>query len=80
LDPKISIVGRQNSPDVVAFVIDTRNNFPMVSDKISVTISPNTVWMSRDMILMKYLKCPPCRVGAGVQPQIQQQDNDNFNF
>jgi type II secretory pathway pseudopilin PulG len=60
-DPKISVSRLTNLPDIIAFAIDTADNFPNISDKITITASKNTVWVSRDMILMKYLKNPPCR-------------------
>ena len=45
----------------VAFVIDTADNQPTISEKINVVVSTNTHWISRDMLLMQYLKSGPCR-------------------
>ncbi|MDR2107497.1 MAG: hypothetical protein LBO73_03185 [Holosporaceae bacterium] len=45
----------------IAFVIDTADNSPRVSDRIFFRTSPNIVWIFRDMLLMKYLKSAPCR-------------------
>jgi hypothetical protein len=83
LDPKISVGGRIASPDVVAFVIDVRSNPPTIADRIVVTVSKNTTWISRDMLLMKYLKGPPARANTRSQQQPTQEqpnDVDDFNF
>ncbi|MDR2067781.1 MAG: hypothetical protein LBP41_02215 [Holosporaceae bacterium] len=77
VDAKIFINELTNLPDIVAFSIDTADNFPKISDKITITISKNTIWISRDMILMKYLKNPPCK--AKKQPVAPSQ-NDVFDF
>jgi hypothetical protein len=81
LDPKISISGRNAAADVVAFVIDTKDNMPAISNKIYVTVSKNTVWVSRDMILMKYLKGPPAKGWTeAVQHHPAQANDDVFDF
>jgi hypothetical protein len=48
----------------IAFVIDTADNYPAISEKISVKVSSNTHWISRDMLLMQYLKSGPCKKGG----------------
>jgi hypothetical protein len=45
----------------IAFVIDTADNPPAISEKIRVIVSQNTYWIPRDMLLMQYLKSGPCR-------------------
>jgi hypothetical protein len=60
--PKISVDKISTSfNSIIAFVIDTEDNLPAISEKIHVTVSKNTHWISRDMILMQYLKNSPCR-------------------
>jgi hypothetical protein len=48
-------------PDVIAFVIDTNDNYPRISEKIDVIVSKYTSWISRDRLLMQYLKNCPCK-------------------
>jgi hypothetical protein len=63
--PTISISELKNPQmDIVAFVIDTKDNYPSISDGniITVTSSKNTFWISRDMFLIKYLKNCPCKI------------------
>ena len=62
-------------PDVIAFVIDTKN--PNIKDKIFVSPSHNTNWVSRDIILMRYLKNTPCKQEKHVLEDII---NDDFAF
>jgi hypothetical protein len=58
----ITITGIDDpAPDVIAFVLDTKDNLPTISKIITVRISHNTFWVSRDMILMRYLKNCPCK-------------------
>jgi type II secretory pathway pseudopilin PulG len=71
-NPKIFINELKDSPDIVAFVIDTADNFPKISNKIIIAMAPYTLWMSRDMILMKYLKDAPCRA-----KKTSNSENDN---
>ncbi|GHU11501.1 hypothetical protein FACS189449_03080 [Alphaproteobacteria bacterium] len=50
-----------NTADVVAFVIDTADNPPSVSDGIiNVKVSTNTKWITRDLFLIRYLKSCSC--------------------
>jgi hypothetical protein len=59
--PRLSVAGMQPLRwNPIAFVIDTRDNPPKISDQIYIAISKNTVWVFRDMLLMKYLKDSPC--------------------
>ncbi|MDR1361950.1 MAG: hypothetical protein LBJ16_01890 [Holosporaceae bacterium] len=64
IDPSIQM-NRANVPlgqmDVVAFVVDTADNCPVVSgNRINVKIFNYTRWLLRDFLLMKYLKNCPC--------------------
>jgi hypothetical protein len=61
-DPKISVdkIDDTDTESPIAFVIDTEDNPPTISGKICVTASKNTFWISRDMLLMQYLKNSPC--------------------
>lgn len=75
--PSIVVKGICNQPpDVIAFVIDTKE--PVISDKIFVTPSYNTNWISRNLILMKYLKNAPCE--RETPHQLTQVDADEFSF
>lgn len=56
----------------IAFVLDTA--MPTISDAIHVTISADTHLVSRDMLLMLYLKSQPCRGGANTPPEIKPSD------
>jgi hypothetical protein len=77
VDPKIFIHELTNLSDIVAFAIDTADNFPKISDKITITISKNTAWISRDMILMKYLKNPPCKA---KKPPVTLSGSDDLGL
>jgi hypothetical protein len=62
-DPSIVIRDIENPlPDVIAFVIDTRDNPPTISERINFTVSQYTHWISRDRLLMQYLKNCPCEM------------------
>jgi hypothetical protein len=60
-----------SSCNPVAFVLDTRDNPPSVSEDIRITVSKNTFWILRDELLMRYLKNAPCRREVPVEPQIE---------
>jgi hypothetical protein len=63
-NPGISINGMGNlPPDIIALVIDINDNLPRISEKINLDISPYTYWISRDRLLMQYLKNCPCKKG-----------------
>ena len=76
-NPAIEIQGVRNLlPDVIAFVIDTKQ--PTISDKIRITPSADTAWLSRDIFLMQYLKNAPCkREGLRADTNIAR---DEFSF
>lgn len=75
--PSIVVNGICNQPpDVIAFVIDTKE--PVISDKIFVTPSYNTNWISRNLILMRYLKNAPCE--RETPHRRAQVDADEFCF
>jgi hypothetical protein len=62
-DPKIIIDGialTTQNPVVFVIVIDNKDNL-RVSEKIHIVVEENTYWVSRDMLLMQYLKSAPCR-------------------
>jgi hypothetical protein len=65
--PKISVdkVARFEC-NPIAFVIDTCDNPPTGSDKITVKVSKNTFWLLRDELLMRYLKNSPCKRESAV--------------
>jgi hypothetical protein len=69
--PKISIdkvesLSLERNP--IAFVIDTFDNPPNLSENINITVSKNTRWISRDALLMQYLKNAPCRRESAGEP------------
>lgn len=59
--PKIKIKSNTKNDDIVAFVIDTSDNPPLVSDK-NIVISPSvhTFWVRRNFFLIHYLKGCAC--------------------
>jgi hypothetical protein len=79
-DPKIH-VDTIDAQDVIAFVIDTADNFPFIADNaIHVKISANTCWICRNFLLIKYLKNSPCNCETPekiLTPDINvSQEND----
>ncbi|MDR1333815.1 MAG: type II secretion system GspH family protein [Holosporaceae bacterium] len=75
-DPKISVKQMSNSShELIAFVLDTDENLPDISEKITVTAAKNTYWISRDMLLMQYLKNSPCRRENNDPSSSSQQSN-----
>lgn len=59
--PKIKIKTNAPNKDIVAFVIDTEDNYPRISgESIIVTPSLHTFWVRRNFFLMHYLKGCPC--------------------
>ena len=74
--PAIKIFG-YDSENVIAFVVDTKDHS---SSGNTITPSVHTVWISRDMLLMKYLKNSPCRrENAETHNPAPDSDFDN-NF
>ena len=69
--PQIKI-NQNSSKNVIAFVIDTQK--PEISDRdIKIHPTANTTWISRDMLLMKYLKNSPC-VRENVREKTQADE------
>jgi type II secretory pathway pseudopilin PulG len=68
MDRKIEIANQDQSDtqDITAFVLDTEDNRPTVSDAGKIIVKPaaNTVWIRRNLLLVQYLKASPCQ-----QPQ-----------
>jgi hypothetical protein len=83
-NPKISLNGMENFENgIVAFVIDTDDNQPTLSEEIRVKISKNTFWISRDMLLMRFLKNSPCERENNTPPstnETAQQNRDPFDL
>ncbi|MDR1236492.1 MAG: hypothetical protein LBJ96_05825, partial [Holosporaceae bacterium] len=68
-NPKILIKGMEDFKNgIIAFVIDTDDNPPTLSGEIRVKISKNTFWISRDGILMRFLKNSPCERENSTPP------------
>jgi type II secretory pathway pseudopilin PulG len=77
--PNIMINNIRNLlPDVVALVIDTDDNQPTISETIRVTVSKYTNWISRDRLLMQYLKNCPCK--KELRRGVENSVNDDFNL
>jgi type II secretory pathway pseudopilin PulG len=75
-DPKIVVdKAAISDKDPIAFVLDVKDNPPNISDEIKVTASRNTYWVSRDMLLMQYMKNSPCRRENNVPDSPLQRGN-----
>ena len=82
--PKISVQGNWNrgnqinssfenlNNDVIAFAIDTKGHKNLIGENIILRPTAHTFWITRDMLLMKYLKNSPCAI------ENPQQDIGNF--
>lgn len=79
VDSKIRIANEpratRDSGDVIAFVLDTADNRPIVSEEGGVTVRPasHTFWLRRDMLLIHYLKNRPCENERNGDASIQNQ-------
>ncbi len=49
-----------NDNSVIAFAIDTKNHRNLIGETIILRPTAHTFWITRDMLLMKYLKNSPC--------------------
>ena len=62
--PKISVQKNSNTEnsnsDVIAFAIDTSDHKNFIGENIVLHPTAHTFWITRDMLLMKYLKNSPC--------------------
>ena len=67
--PTISFQKNIND-DVIAFAIDTKDHKNSIGEKIILNPTSHTFWITRDMLLMKYLKNSPCTI------EIPQQNTD----
>lgn len=77
--PKISIQGHpSNSP--IAFAIDTKNHKNVIEEKIILHPTAHTFWITRDIMLMKYMKNSPCSAENPQQNTNQhlQEFDDDF--
>lgn len=77
--PKIAI---QESPcnDVIAFAIDTKDHKNIIGETIVIHPTAHTVWIGRNMLLMKYLRNSPCLSENSQQNSDQhlQELEDDF--
>lgn len=75
INPSIKITG-YDSENIIAFVVDTRKH-EISRENSVITPSTDAAWVSRDMLLMKYLKNSPCRrENANSQRSTPDFDND----
>ena len=76
--PTISI--RENPHgNVIAFAIDTKDHNNFVGEEIILNPSAHTFWITRDVLLMKYLKNSPCSIENPQQVEdlhLQEFDDD----
>lgn len=79
LPTTITINSQQHSGDIIAFVIDTENNKPIISGQnISIAPSHNTFYIRRNALLIQYLKSKPCQ--SKVEQSIDNsEENDMFD-
>lgn len=77
--PKISIQGH-TSNDPIAFAIDTKEHKNLIEEKIVLRPTAHTFWITRDMLLMKYMKNSPCYAESPQQNTVQhlQKFDDDF--
>ncbi len=67
--PTISFQKNPNN-DVIAFAIDTKDHKNFVGEEVILNPTAHTFWITRDILLMKYLKNSPCTI------EIPQQNTD----
>lgn len=76
--PKISIEGHFPD-DIIAFAIDTKNHKNLIEEKIMLRPTAHTFWITRDMLLMKYMKNSPCfseNSQQNTNQHLQEFDDD----
>lgn len=87
--PKISVQGNANresldsqnlNNDVIAFAIDTKDHKNSIGENIILHPTAHTFWVTRDMLLMKYLKNSPCKIENPQQNSNKrlQEFSDDF--
>ena len=66
--------------DAIAFAIDTRDHKNVIEETITIYPTAHTFWISRNMLLMKYLKSSPCLSENSQQSSYQhlQELEDDF--
>lgn len=81
--PKISVQENFDSPssnnDVIAFAIDTKDHKNSLGETIILRPTSHTFWVTRDVLLMKYLKNSPCAIENPQQNsnrRLQEFDDD----
>lgn len=73
-----TISSQQNiNNDVIAFAIDTKDHKNTIGEKIILNPTSHTFWITRDMLLMKYLKNSPCMIE--IPEQNTDQDLQGFD-
>ncbi len=77
--PTISFQKNLNN-DVIAFAIDTKDHKNSIGKEIILNPTAHTFWITRDMLLMKYLKNSPCMIENPQQNTDQdlQEFDDDF--
>ncbi len=76
--PIISILENPQN-DVIAFAIDIKNHSNTIGKEIILKPTAHTFWITRDMLLMKYLKNSPCSIENPQQignQHLQEFDDD----
>lgn len=86
--PKISVQGNLNrenfdssnlNNNVIAFAIDTKDHKNSIGETIILRPTAHTFWVTRDELLMKYLKNSPCAIENPQQSsnkRLQEFDDD----
>jgi hypothetical protein len=69
--PKIVVTGiPENSKNPIAVIVSSQSNPPRLSEeRITISQGPDTQYLSRDMLLMLYLKNSPCQRAALPLPR-----------
>ena len=82
-----TIVINQTNETQIAFVLDVKNGgISFQKSHINVTPKEHTLWLSKNMLLMKYLKTRPCEEDVSnnfqnkTTPTITQSNDDEFEF
>ena len=77
-NPTISIKENPNK-NVIAFAIDTKDHKNYIGKEIILNPTAHTFWITRDMLLMKYLKNSPCTIEnprQNADQDLQEFDDD----
>ena len=70
-----AIIVKDSPTTDVAFVLDVQENSHNISDRAEIISSNLTLWLSRDMLLMKYIKSSPCCM---ENPMSGDRGNDHW--